>query len=89
MKAIALKAFNEKKNSQGVLISQVLTGDARAKAIDVIYRQIVAAMAEIPAGKTRYWTYTGLPEKIPEDSSFFIRYRAYSGAGLQSLRGVQ
>ena len=79
VKAIALKAFNEKKNSQGVLISQVLTGDARAKAIDVIYRQIVAAMAEIPAGKTRYWTYTGLPEKIPEDSSFFMRYRAYSG----------
>lgn len=79
LKEITLKAFNEKKNAQGQLISQTLTGTDRTKALDTIYRQIIAAMAEIKVGQTRYWTYSGLPEQLAPKSSFFVRYKAYSG----------
>lgn len=79
VQAYALKAFNEKKNAQGQLLSQVLTGTERTKALSAIYRQLIAAMGEIKVGQTRYWTYSGLPEKLDPKSMFFIRYRAYSG----------
>jgi len=79
LRELTLKEFNLKKNNSGQLLSSILTGNDRDKAIDAVYRQIVASLAEIKPGQTKVWGYEGLPENLDPKSSFFVRYKAYSG----------
>lgn len=75
-----MQVFQSKKNASGQLLANTLTGNERAKAIDSVYREVVASLAEIKPGQTRIWNYEGLPENLKEDSRFYVRYKAYSGA---------
>ena len=79
LKELTMKEFNQKKNNSGQLLSAVLSGNAREKAIDAVYRQVVASLAEIKPGQTRIWTYKDLPENLDPKSFCFVRYKAYSG----------
>lgn len=80
LREITLKVFQSKKNASGQLIANTLTGNEREKAIDSVYREVVASLAEIKPGQTRIWDYEGLPENLKADSRFYVRYKAYSGS---------
>ncbi len=51
----------------------------REKAMETLYRQVVANLAEIKVGSyPKTWTYKGLPDL--KDGVFYVRYKAYSGS---------
>ena len=80
LREITMRVFQSKKNASGQLIANTLTGNERAKAIDSVYREVVASLAEIRPGQTRIWNYENLPENLAENSRFYVRYKAYSGS---------
>ena len=55
LQEITMQVFQSKKNASGQLLANTLTGNERAKAIDSVYREVVASLAEIKPGQTRIW----------------------------------